>query len=207
MVFHILYACSARMHGCMKHFSSSTFLSLHHAMHPEPSRLSMAMHGHILLISTPFFKPTPLPLSLYYIFSRRKTALGSLPFPQTKQRGRGLVRRRPGSRPFRRARRRLVLYRCSRLRGEGWEPCSVSFREGSKRSGSGKFEVGMGLRAWTAACVRKFFLKNEKNLNIWAWISRHCTGPAEGSASVECLNIEVHKAMEENVEGKDYLIC
>ena len=69
MVFHILYACSARMHGCMKHFSSSTFLSLHHAMHPEPSRLSMAMHGHILLISTPFIKPTPLPLSLSTIFS------------------------------------------------------------------------------------------------------------------------------------------
>ena len=91
--------------------------------------------------------------------------------------------------------RRVTLWRVTerwlwgRGRLKGWEPCSVGFREGSKGLGSGKFEVGMGMRAWTVGCVRWVFFK--KNLNIWAWVSRHCTGLAEGSASFECLNIEV----------------
>ena len=92
---------SRSMHGYHPHIPTSTFLSLHHAMHPEPSRLRMAMHGHILPISTPFFKLTSPSLSLYYTFSRWKTALGSFLFFQTKQRGRGLVHRRLGLRPFR----------------------------------------------------------------------------------------------------------
>ena len=50
------------MHDCHPRTPSSTFLSLHHSMHLKPSRLSMAMHGHLLPISAPSSSP-PLFLS------------------------------------------------------------------------------------------------------------------------------------------------
>ena len=52
------------------HIPITTFLSLHHAMHPVSSHLSMAMHDHILPISIPIVKPTSLSLKLHsYPFS------------------------------------------------------------------------------------------------------------------------------------------
>ena len=46
------------MHDCHPRTPSSTFLSLHHSMHLKPSRLSMAMRGHLSPISTPSSSPS-----------------------------------------------------------------------------------------------------------------------------------------------------
>ena len=75
------------------HIPITTFLSLHHAMHPVSSHLSMAMHDHILPISIPIVKPTSLSLKLHsYPFSEHTP---HHPESKAKKQGKMLHRTQP----------------------------------------------------------------------------------------------------------------